>query len=184
MQRRSLSAAGRGSSRPGLLGCGAGQPRQSAQTHTQVVRRQSGDRQAPSTGLFAEGSQTYWQCLWTHCGRGLGACSPGSGAHRRRAWVGHWSSFAGCGTCPEVPWGRTKVRTWAAAGLGHVCVCGRRERETYPIQSSGGGRVGGLTHSGDSRRCRRNSAEYRSGMVENRGGNDHQLQGCDVACMR
>ena len=42
---------------------------------------------------------------------------------------------------------------------------GRPKTLTYPIHSSGGGRFGGLTHSGDWRRNSRKSAEYRSAMM-------------------
>jgi hypothetical protein len=64
---------------------------------------------------------------------------------------------------------RERRRPSATAGGRIVYMAGRT---TYPIHSSAGGRPGGLTHNGESRRCSRNSAVYRPAMIRSRS--DHQ----------
>ena len=49
---------------------------------------------------------------------------------------------------------------------------------TYPIHSSAGGRLSGLVHSGEFRRCSRSSAEYRNAISGQRGRYQHLI--CDV----
>ncbi len=184
MQRQSLSAAGRGLSRLGLLGSDAGQPRRSAQAHTNcqaTVRRPSGGINRLVRGREGDVLAVPLDPLRSWVGRLFSwprsAPSPGLGRSL--------AVFCGLRNVSGGALGNSQSQNVGGGRVGaRVCVRVERGRETYPIQSSGGGRVGGLTHSGDWRRCRRNSAEYRSGMVENRGGNDHELQGCDVACMR
>lgn len=54
---------------------------------------------------------------------------------------------------------------------------GLEQRTTYPIHSSTGGRLLGLIHSGDSRKCSRKSAEYRMAISGRLGLDAHPTNG-------